>query len=131
MVLVSIQQEKARRLLDDEFFKQYPVSEYHGVHHQNGTVIAKISNPMIADGVFGSTEAIMYDGIMQARKHQKICPQDNRNAAELSIKSRALMDVQAEKIRCSIPLERPHFDAGSALVFVRGGLADEPSIRQG
>lgn len=109
-------------VLDEEFFKQYPISIYHGTRVQDGTVHARFTNPRVADGIYGVTEPWLHKGIMQAREHQARFAEDNRNAAELEVKERALREVQAEKRRLGMPLESPRLDGGPpVLMLIPGG----------
>lgn len=96
-------------MLDDEFFDKNPISIYHGIKHQSGSVYAIFSNPRVEpDGdIYLVNEAGMHRGIVRALEHQRRFPQDNHNAQELQVKKRALLDVQREKQRCGIPLDAP------------------------
>ena len=94
-------------MLGDEFLKTYPVSEFHGTWVQDGTVIGRFSNSMVADDIYGLTENYLFNRIKHFRDHQRYCPEDTRNAAELKIKERGLEEIQSEKIRLGIPLDAP------------------------
>lgn len=94
-------------MLDDEFFRTHPISIYHGIHHQEGSVVALFFNPRVSDKIYALSEKGLHDGISNALKHQRICPIDNWNATELQVKKRALWEVQEEKVRCGMPLDAP------------------------
>lgn len=114
-------------LLDEEFFREYPVTVYHGPHCQDGTVIAKVSTPRVDDGnIVAVTERCLHEGVEQLEAHQRLCPWDNRNAAELGVTVKALREVQAEKQRLGIPLDAPLLTGPPILTLLKGGLDPEP-----
>jgi hypothetical protein len=108
-------------LLTEEFFKKWPVTKYHGTHIQDGTVIAKLSNPLVDEGKFGGTEVGLHESIEQARTHQKRCPWDNRNLQEIAVYEKALAEVQAEKSRLGMPLDSPPIKGPFVLTVIPGG----------
>jgi len=115
-------------LLTEAFFKEHPVSKYHGTRFQDGNVHARMSNPMVAarmgasaERIYALTEAAMFEMILQARGHQRRCPIDTRNLAELAVHEKALVEVQAEKTRCGLPLDAPSLKGPFVLTVIPGG----------
>lgn len=112
-------------MLTEEFFEKYPISVYHGTHFQDGTIGAKFSNPKIDGGIYLLSEQGMFEGIQKARNHQRRCPWDNRNLAEIAVKERALIEVQTEKRLHGLPLDAPPLQGPFVLTVIPGGR--EPS----
>jgi len=109
-------------LLDEEFNKLYPVTKYHGTLQMEGTVVAKMTNPNVSSNLYAIDEWCLHDCVLSCRDHQRICPQDGSNLASLGTYERAMREVQAEKLRLGISLERPLLDAKPDLTLIQGGL---------
>lgn len=96
-------------MLGDEFFKQRPLAQYHGTHHQDGSVFAKFTNLRISDKMFVISESALFDSVVKLRKHLRIWHQDNYNAASLSMRERALSDLQNDKRQSGLDLDCMEF----------------------
>ena len=94
-------------MLDEEFRKKYPLSEYHGTHHQEGEVVVLFFNPMVARDIYALDEFSLYESVLRFLEHQRDYPQNDHNAAELQTQKNALWEMQEEKLRCNMPLEAP------------------------
>lgn len=115
-------------MLGEEFFKRFPISVFHGPHAQDGTVIARMSNPIVAKGIFGVSERCLFEFVKQGEQHQLIFPSDNRNSAEIEVAKLALREVQVEKQRLGMALSAPMLGETPTFTVIRGGLDLEPNF---
>ena len=109
---------------DQEWFQLFPVSVFHGVAEdpEDGTILARMYNPLVHSGIYRVEECGLYDGAEYGRYLHNRCPQNTRRAAEIAVEKEALRAVQAEKVKRGIPLQRPRIDDPPALTVIPGGL---------